>query len=265
MNGSRIYFKDELAAFEGQGTGVAEFCAAVMDTLPEKFCGPDPAAPGYTALHTKTAFAFLETALSLDHRRAKHMASDRDVMRAATLLHDGFAYGFDGAAKKPVADHPKLMADYVRDARWDGLLPDFAREDIAKAIETHSGQWGAAPLRAPSTEMEKLVHECVYFASRKATTVGLPGVEAYLAKEAAKMASSSSEAAFRRDLETVRQMTDGREWDGATYYYDQVPYVFIDGASVPVPKNLEPAFLTVGEARKNANAAYAAQGRPLTA
>ena len=176
------YFQEELSRFEGKGLGILEFTKAVMDSLPAAFYG-GPEDPGYTAIHTKMCFAFGEVRINLAHMKEHMQPSDRDIVRAALLLHDGLAYGPDGKSKKIIYTHPMDMATLIRDVKWDNLLPAFFRDEIAQVVETHSGEWGHDPQKKgksmpmPKTEKQILVHECITYASKMETTLELEGLK----------------------------------------------------------------------------------------
>ena len=245
----RRAFAGEFASFEGKGTGYAEFAEAFLAARPEAFVTED-GKETMTLLRTKSAFAFASALLSLQCNREKFSAAERDEIRCAILLNDS-AYD----KNRPDPRHPETAAEAIRSDEWDGMLPSFVRNEIAQMVETHSGEWNDAgdgkKLRKPSADAEKFAHECVFLSSRLETTTRLPVCAAARDAAAAKAAASANgRAAFENAMETVAEMTAGRSWDGLVRYERDGAYAYLDGQRVPVAKNLEPAFLTIGEARR---------------
>ena len=194
-------FQKEIACFEGKATGVVEFTSAVLDSLPTTFAGTEY-KPSGIAIHTKCAFAFAEQLLSLEHNHMLFQMSERDEIRCAVLLHDGFKLGA-GSGNTEDPSHPVIMANYIRNERWKDLFPECLRDEIAAAIETHSGQWnvnGNESLRKPETPMEEFVHDVVHLASKKSTTIDLPGVASYNAwKSLGRTIGESDERKAKKD------------------------------------------------------------------
>ena len=78
-----------------------------------------------------------------------------DVILSAGILHDIGRYGLDAeSAQYTLPDHPDIGAKFLREY-GDGLI-----EEVACAVETHSGRWGRIQ---PRNELEWLVHyaDCV--------------------------------------------------------------------------------------------------------
>lgn len=78
-----------------------------------------------------------------------------DVILAAGILHDIGRYGMDEhPSRYTIPSHPDIGAEYIR-SYGDGLI-----EEVACAVETHSGQWGRIE---PRNETEWLVHyaDCI--------------------------------------------------------------------------------------------------------
>ena len=78
-----------------------------------------------------------------------------NVIMSASLTHDIGRYGLgDEPSQYSLPDHPDIAAEFLR-GYGDGLI-----EDVARAVETHSGRWGRIQ---PRNELEWLVHyaDCV--------------------------------------------------------------------------------------------------------
>lgn len=121
--------------------------------------------------HTKAAVKICADLLSLDYNQNKFTQEERDLMIAALILHDGMKHGLEGS-KYTVADHPVVMADYIRENHY-GDFPESQLVTITDAIAAHMGQWntdyktGEEIMPKPVTEMQYFVHMCDYLASRK--------------------------------------------------------------------------------------------------
>jgi putative nucleotidyltransferase with HDIG domain len=78
-----------------------------------------------------------------------------DVLLSAGILHDIGRYGLGSEPSKySLKEHPDIAAAYLREY-GDGLI-----EEVACAVETHSGRWGRIP---PRNELEWMVHyaDCI--------------------------------------------------------------------------------------------------------
>ena len=121
--------------------------------------------------HTKAAVKICADLLSLDYNQNKFTQEERDLMIAALILHDGMKHGLEGS-KYTVADHPVVMADYIRENHY-GDFPESQLVTITDAIAAHMGQWntdyktGEEIMPKPTTELQYFVHMCDYLASRR--------------------------------------------------------------------------------------------------
>lgn len=133
--------------------------------------------------HTKAAVGIAISLMSL--HQCEFTDTEKDCIIAALICHDGFKSGKDHS-KFTVFNHPLLAAQFVRDFKIDFTTPFFvaskiseepeflvpAKNLIAEAISSHMGQWTTSKyskvvLPAPTTAIQKFVHECDYLASRK--------------------------------------------------------------------------------------------------
>ena len=120
--------------------------------------------------------------LSLAYYREKYDSRKRDCMRIAGLVHDGRKSGEENGGHT-VHEHPILMRNAVINLgkeKFPQLTVDVLR--IAFMISSHMGQWNTskyseAVLPLPTTEMQMIVHEADYIASRKECTLTIPGFE----------------------------------------------------------------------------------------
>lgn len=78
-----------------------------------------------------------------------------DVIMSAGILHDIGRYGLgDNPSQYSLPDHPDIAAAYLRELGGDAL------EEVACAVEAHSGRWGRIQ---PRNDTEWLVHyaDCI--------------------------------------------------------------------------------------------------------
>jgi len=78
-----------------------------------------------------------------------------DVLVSASILHDIGRYGLEAEPSQySLPAHPDIAAAYLREY-GDGLI-----EEVACAVETHTGRWGKI---LPRNETEWLVHyaDCI--------------------------------------------------------------------------------------------------------
>ena len=78
-----------------------------------------------------------------------------NVILSAGILHDIGRYGMDAESSQySLPNHPDIAARFLRELGGDAL------EEVACAVETHSGRWGRIP---PRNETEWLVHyaDCI--------------------------------------------------------------------------------------------------------
>ena len=248
-NANSKLFESELADFEGRDTGIAAFAEAVLESLPETVMGT-PEKPSAIAIRTRCAYAFAKGLMEMRFVRTTFQISERDEIKCAILLCDAMRNGPDGKGKVD-PDHGAKMGAEIRDQKWNAVLPDFIRDEIAELVESHEEPTridGRNYGRNPETPMEEFVHSCVHLASARKTTMDLPGVAECVLMEAAKEGRRSG---YLDAIAIARETTDSREWDGnVAFESDGRAFVVLDGQTVPVAKSLVQAFLTVGEARK---------------
>lgn len=121
--------------------------------------------------HTKAAVKICSDLLSLDFNQNKFSPEERDLIIAALILHDGMKHGLNGG-QYTVADHPVVMADYIRE-NHSADFNEIQLRIITDIISSHMGQWntdyktGEEIMPKPTTELQYFVHMCDYLASRK--------------------------------------------------------------------------------------------------
>ncbi len=98
-------------------------------------------------------------------------SEEKDLMLVGLILHDGLKSGLQ-KSEYTLAEHPKLMADYIKDHKEDLNLTDHEIEFLTNVIISHMGPWntdykGNEILPKPVNRYQKFVHMCDYLASRK--------------------------------------------------------------------------------------------------
>lgn len=255
-------FQKELTSFEGTDDSIKEFVFKIMENLPDYFLNQkSEGTDNDIIIHTKTSLAFANSLFVLESFQEKFMVSERNIIRAALFLHDGFLYGVE-KQDSPCHDHPEIMGLYIRSKAWDNVLVSFFREDIARLVECHSGQWnkkkGCIELKKPSSEDEYFVHFCTYLASRKETTLDLPLVSTYYHAKIKKtdddeksskiQPSTDQQISLELASVIVKQMIQNKTWNGFVYYDDEGCFVLLNEQKVPVAESLREAFQIIGQA-----------------
>lgn len=177
-------FKEELSWITDETIRTAT--EKVIDELPDYFF--DTAAsstgkyhPSYAlgngglVRHTKAAVRICKDLSELLYNTQRFSQTERDLMLAALILHDGMKHGLEGS-EYTVAEHPIVMSRYIVSNHTE----DYGVDNVmllADLISSHMGQWNTdyrtkeEILPVPKTEMQYFVHLCDYLASRKYLTV----------------------------------------------------------------------------------------------
>lgn len=100
---------------------------------------------------------------------------EKDLMLVGLILHDGLKSGLQ-KSEYVLAEHPKLMADYIKEHKEQLNLTDNEIEFLTNVIISHMGPWntdykGNEILPKPVNKYQKFVHMCDYLASRKFLSV----------------------------------------------------------------------------------------------
>jgi hypothetical protein len=86
---------------------------------------------------------------------------DRELLKAASLLHDCIRHGLTGTAPYSVKDHPELVRQFIKDKNLECELSD----KLCKVIETHMGPWGITPF-FPTLDLNSALQLADYIASQ---------------------------------------------------------------------------------------------------
>ncbi len=131
--------------------------------------------------HTKVAFYILNEILTNKIFSADFTNDEKDLMRFAILVHDGFKHGVkkDQYVK---FEHPLICAICIRNAKDKMELTDDEVEYVAALVESHMGEWNKSEysdieLAVPVTEAQKIVHLADFISSKKVLDVKFDGNE----------------------------------------------------------------------------------------
>lgn len=164
---------------------IKEYAKKCIDTIPDYFYDVPASSsgkyhPAYTVTkhglvkHTLAACAIFNHIMSLDCFNFDFTKREQELMLVAIIMHDSRKCGsqIDYELENGTTFvHPLLAATVVR--RVEGLCED-EREIVAKAIETHMGQWTTSkysdvvlPEIDVNNKFQKIVYLADYLASRK--------------------------------------------------------------------------------------------------
>ena len=134
--------------------------------------------------HQIAVVRFLNYFFELEQYNTNFTSREMDLMRVASLIHDGRKSGEQEdyeKSKYTKFDHPIQMANVIRSYNGKYLNPDEL-EFCAHCIESHMGQWStdrksSVVLPKPIDEYQQFVHLADYLASRKDLTMAFDNVE----------------------------------------------------------------------------------------
>ena len=131
--------------------------------------------------HSKVATYILNEIVSTKTFGDDFTADEKDLLRLAILIHDGFKHGIteDTYTKH---EHPLICATCFRAAKDKMELNDEEIEYVATAIESHMGEWNKSnysdiELALPVSKAQKLVHLADLLSSKKVLDVKFDGNE----------------------------------------------------------------------------------------
>lgn len=163
------YIRDEnIQAFTGY---VLNNIPAYFWEIPASSTGkfhPDFASgTGGLVRHTKAAVFFAKELFSI---HPKLDQTDQDLIISALILHDGLKCG-DPQEKFTLHEHPKLMAEKIREMGPCHSIGISLSNTLADMVESHSGRWNTnfhskIILPLPKDQRAHFVHLCDFLASR---------------------------------------------------------------------------------------------------
>ena len=179
------YFKNRLNEIEDED--MKNLAVAIIKKFPEyiwkvpasssgKYHPVQDAGDGGLIRHMACTAYIMNCLLAIDCNKNRFSSTERDCMRIAALVHDGRKNGEKdcGCTKH---EHPLWMADAVLAMKDEFLYLNKEIDLIAELISSHMGQWntreGCVTLPLPINEMQRLVHEADYLASRKPMTMDM--------------------------------------------------------------------------------------------
>ena len=78
---------------------------------------------------------------------------DKDLARAAGILHDCMRHGLEGKAPWSTKDHPQLVRQFIKAQNLECELSN----KLCAIIETHMGPWGITPY-FPELSLNAVLH-----------------------------------------------------------------------------------------------------------
>ena len=131
--------------------------------------------------HSKVATYILNELVSAKTFGDDFSDDEKDLLRFAILVHDGYKHGIL-ESKYTIHEHPQICANMVRRFKDKMELTDEEVEYVAKAIESHMGEWttnsySPVKLPAPKTKAQKIVHLADFISSKKILDVKFDGNE----------------------------------------------------------------------------------------
>jgi len=131
--------------------------------------------------HSKVAAYILNEILSTKTFGDEFTADQKDLLRFAILVHDGFKHGIT-EEQYTKHEHPLICATCVRAAKDRMMLSDEEVEYVATAIESHMGEWNKSnysdiELALPTSKAQKIVHLADFLSSKKILDVKFNGNE----------------------------------------------------------------------------------------
>lgn len=188
MNKSGI-FQEQLKTFETED--IKQFTVLCLEELPEYFFSVPASSTGRhhnavdclecgLVFHTKAAFTILNYILEIEKLNPvyKFSSRERDLMRCAILLHDGFKQGTQEEYNSTEEHstqflHPLFAAKFVLGHKDCGVINRKEISKISSLIASHMGTWNEREdtpdvrLPIPVLPEEKVVHLADYLASRE--------------------------------------------------------------------------------------------------
>ena len=131
--------------------------------------------------HSKVATYILNEIISTKTFGDDFTPDERDLLRFAILIHDGFKHGITEETYTK-HEHPLICATCLRASKDKLDLTDDEIEYVASAIESHMGEWNKSSysdveLALPTSKAQKIVHLADLLSSKKVLDVKFDGNE----------------------------------------------------------------------------------------
>ncbi len=165
-----------------QNERIRKSCEVFVSMLPDYFFKVAAASTGKyhpafangeggLVRHSKVAAYILNEIISTKTFGADFTSDEKDLLRFAILVHDGFKHGIT-EEQYTKHEHPLICATCFRAAKDKMNLTDEEIEYVASAIESHMGEWNTNSysnviLPLPKTSAQKIVHLADFLSSKK--------------------------------------------------------------------------------------------------
>lgn len=238
-------FGKELGSFETSGTGIKEFTKQILSYVPDYFMEKGEDGDNDIVTYTKSCLTVANKVFELECFRDKFQTSERDCIRAALLLQDAMLYGA-GEEHQRIHEHPEYIAIYIKNDKWEELLPAFMRKEIAGMVASHEGEWNkkepdGLQLTKPVTECEMFVHMISRLVKSQEVTTQLPIVE-----KSYKYIYDELNGRNEKNIQDIAEgLVRGQNWDGTVKKDVSGLFILLNGAHIPVTEKLAASLQTV--------------------
>jgi len=125
--------------------------------------------------HTKVAVRIALELLNNNSIGYNFNQDEKDLIIFGLLIHDGLKSGLE-KSKYTLADHPKLICNYLKDNKDKLTLTDNEINFLCNIVESHMGEWNTdynnnEILPKPTNKYQRFVHMCDFLSSRKFLSV----------------------------------------------------------------------------------------------
>ena len=221
----RQIFSDELAKFEGQD-GISLLTVSVMSCFPDYY------------LSDKNLIEDVKFALDVveSYFDESMYPSDRNIIKSAIMLSDGYKYGVTKRLKGAIDGHGSLAAELIRAVAFSDIIPPFIQHDIAGIVEKHDSKTDEG-----MNKSERLVWQSLKLANDR--------------KKFGKFFSNSEEESAKSEFQTsvrfARDLTKKNVWDGYVYVDENNENVIIiNDNRLNIPPSLADAFFTISNSMR---------------
>lgn len=165
MNTNEAKLRMELAAKKIKNPSLQNFVLNILSKLPErawrreaslKYHHPDEQEEGGNALHELRVDALSSIVADVCDLRPL----DRDLLRAAALLHDCCRHGLNADESYTVKSHANLVRELIEGEGVESMWTN----PVCTIIETHMSRWGEPPY-TPQISLRDILILSDYIAS----------------------------------------------------------------------------------------------------
>ena len=166
METSEVKIRMEAAVQKIRNEDLRNWVLSVLAELPEKawqreasltYHHKDEQVPGGNKIHEIRTAKVADTLATLYNLNSQ----ERDIVKAASLLHDLGRHGPDAAERYTLKDHATRVRPFIEEncpaSQWTDV--------VCSLIETHMSRWGV-PLYQPSIDLRDIIILADFIASQ---------------------------------------------------------------------------------------------------